>query len=87
MSDNDSQQGKGFLTGMILGGIIGAAAAYLLGGEDREKAKRILKQKGKLLLDSLDDFGDKVEDVGEEIKELPARSKKFFFKKGKPLAK
>lgn len=87
MNDNENRSGRGFLMGMILGGIIGAAAAYLLGGEDREKAKRILKQKGKLLLGSLDDFGDKVGEIGEEVKELPAKSKKFFFKKGKPLSK
>jgi len=91
-----------FLTGIIIGGILGGIAAYFLGSADKEKLKKQLQEKGKVLLDNLGDIEEKIEDVGTEVKEavvdkaeavekkaaqIPQKTKKFFLKKGKALCK
>lgn len=64
---NDEGKNKVFFTGLLVGGLLGAAAAYVLGTEDKEELKRQLKKKGKLLLDSLDDLGEKAEKAGKKV--------------------
>lgn len=77
----DSRRDDGFLAGLILGGLIGAGAALIMAGEDREKIRENLKKKGKKLLDNLEEvikegkgkIEDKVEDVGKEISQQAAK--------------
>ena len=66
-SEGKNEGKKVFLTGLLIGGLLGAAVAYVLGTEDKEELKRQLKKKGKLLLDSLDDFGEKAEKAGRQM--------------------
>lgn len=129
---------NGFLLGVVLGGIVGAAIAYLA-VDDKSALRKNLVKKGKILLDHLDDFKEDAEQKGmqiqkevvkriEEVKEevadkveqipettaaavetiqkaadkevarvvkvadkaennLHQKARKFFLKKGKPVAK
>lgn len=82
----NSHNGNGFLIGLVVGGLLGAAAAYILGTEDKDELKKKLKEKGKILLDNLEDMesaigkkteglrekvADQVEIVEEKVKEIP----------------
>lgn len=69
MNDENNESNNGFWIGLIVGGILGAGASYLLGIEDKEEAKKKLLQKGKWLLENFEEIGEKVEEKGEEIKE------------------
>lgn len=98
----EEKKKDGFLLGLVIGGLIGAAAAFLLDKEDSEKVKKIIQKKGKILLDSLEDFSeDTVSDVKEKVQEIPetvsakvddleksgkSSLRHFFIKAGKKLA-
>lgn len=60
------RQNSGFLLGIVLGGIVGAAVAYLA-VDDKSQLRKNLIKKGKVLLNYLDDLKDDVADKGKEI--------------------
>jgi len=57
---------SGFWLGVILGGVVGAAIAYLA-TEDKSQLRKNLIKKGKVLLEHLDDLKDDAADKGKEI--------------------
>lgn len=69
----DSRRDDGFLAGLIFGGLIGAGAALIMAGEDREKIRENLKKKGKKFLDNLEEVikegKEKVEDKVGEVRQ------------------
>lgn len=75
----EEKKKDGFLLGLAVGGMIGAAAAFLLDKEDAEKIKKLINKKGKVLLDNLGDAADEgqekleetVEDIKEKVQEIP----------------
>lgn len=66
--EENSRTKSGFWLGMILGGLVGAVAAYLA-VDDKSELRKSLITKGKILLDHLEDFKDEAVEKGEEIKE------------------
>lgn len=67
MSDRD--RNGGFLSGLILGALIGAGLAYFLTStEEGKKVKKQLREKGKDTLDNLAEIIEEVEERGEEFK-------------------
>lgn len=86
MADDNNQNGHNFLAGMVLGGLVGAVAAYFLSSEDKEELRKKIINKGKLLLDDIEEFKDKavktggkisgevidrIEEAGEKVQEIP----------------
>lgn len=68
MSDRDRH--NGFLSGLVLGVLIGAGLYYFLTStEEGKKVKKELKKKGEDALDNLADLIEEVEERGEEFKE------------------
>lgn len=65
--EENSRTKSGFWLGVILGGLVGAVAAYLAVDDKSELRKSLLK-KGKILLDHLEDFKDEAVEKGEEVK-------------------
>lgn len=67
--DNDSYHHSDakFLTGLFVGGIVGALVIFFLGTKEGKKAGRMLQKKGE---DILDDIEGKVGDLEEKGKEL-----------------
>lgn len=69
MNDTNEEHGNsGFWFGLAIGGLVGAAAAYLATTDEKER-KKLLK-KGKQILGSLEDFGGEVIEKGKEVKEV-----------------
>lgn len=52
---SEEKKGEGFMLGVLVGGIIGAVAAFLLGVEESDEIKRTLKKKGKILTEAAKD--------------------------------
>lgn len=52
---SEEKKGEGFMLGFLIGGLIGAAASFLLGVEEGNEIKRTIKKKGKILLDGAKD--------------------------------
>jgi len=68
--DQNSTSHHGFWLGMILGGLIGAAAAYWASTDDKDELKKDLLKKGKILLKNLDELKEEAQEKGTEIKEV-----------------
>lgn len=68
MSDN-GHHGENFLTGLVLGAILGAGFFYFLTStEEGKKVKKRLAEKSEDVLDSLADLIGEIEEKGEEFK-------------------
>ena len=63
---SDRGGGNGFWLGVVLGGVIGAAVAYLA-TEDKSQLRKNLIKKGKVLLEHWDDFKEDAERSGRKI--------------------
>lgn len=79
MNDCCESKGKSFLSGLIIGGLLGAGLYYLFGTENGKKMQKELKKKGKETAEQLDDllfdleekgkvFKEKAEEVAKEVK-------------------
>ena len=88
-----------FLTGLVLGGVIGAGLAFIFGKEEGEEVRKTLAKKGKLLLKNLGEILEEEslkEHWGEEEKErqrekdqgsaVQKMTRRFFHRRGKKLA-
>lgn len=68
MDENqEDHHSGGFLIGLLVGGVLGAVAAYFATSDKEDKAK--LLAKGKMLLENVKDFGLEVKEKGEEVVE------------------
>lgn len=87
----------GFLAGLVVGGVIGAGLALILGGEDKEELARKLKTKGKAVLKNLEGLVEEgrqkaektKEQAGKKVEELKSSSlpsRRFFTRSGKKLS-
>jgi len=66
--DNDNEKSNnGFWAGLFIGGLVGAGITYFLSSEDKEEARKILKEKAKDFFDNLTDFGEDLYKKGEKI--------------------
>jgi len=68
----DKEEGQvhhssGFLIGLLVGGLLGAVAAYFAAADKEDKERLIAK--GKELLGSIKDFGEEVKEKGERVVE------------------
>lgn len=82
-----------FLTGLVLGGVIGAGLTLLFSKEEGEEGRKILIKKGKTLLSNLGEIIDeeKQADLKQHWVEEPASTvkkaaQKFFHRNGKKLS-
>lgn len=67
MSDHD--RNGGFLSGLVLGALVGAGLVYFLTStEEGKKVKKQWRKKGEIALDNLADLIEEVEEKGEEFK-------------------
>jgi gas vesicle protein len=71
MSD-EGPEGNGFWIGLIVGGLLGAGASYLLGMENKEEAKKKLLEKGKWLLENFGEIGEEIKEKSLEVKDEAA---------------
>lgn len=62
------QNDRSFLTGLIIGGAIGAGLVFLFGTEKGKKVREEIKEKGADILDDLDDVLEELEEKGKELK-------------------
>lgn len=71
MPDNliDNQDGDNFWTGLLVGGILGAAAGFFLGSDNKDDLKRKIKDKALDVWDNLGDFSNSVKDKALDIKD------------------
>lgn len=65
----DQQKNKGFLNGLILGGLVGAGLFFLLGTEKGKKIQKKLKEGGKKAAESMEDLVKELEEKGKELEE------------------
>lgn len=92
----DDRRDEGFLVGLVLGGLIGAGVALILGGEDKEKIRKSLKEKGAKLLKNLEEVVEEKKEKAEEVKEETEKKveqlkssrpvRRFFTRGGKKLS-
>lgn len=72
MSDNNSSSGFAFITGLVVGGAIGAIAGLLFAPETGEETRKKVADKSKEWADDLhnkfDDLKDSVAEVMEDVK-------------------
>jgi len=95
MGKNNESHDSSFLSGLVLGGILGAALALVLGKDESEELRRLLLKKGKMILNNLGELIKEEEDLskhwGEEEKQPEPNSRvkkitqRFFHRNGKPL--
>lgn len=70
----DHHRGNGFLSGLVLGGLLGAGIVFLLGTEEGEKVKKDAQKYRRRAVDLIDDvleeLGEKKEEVEEKVVEV-----------------
>jgi gas vesicle protein len=67
MSDDNAHGDLKFMLGLFIGGIIGAVVIFFLGTKEGKKTSKLLEEKGR---DLVDDIEDKVTDLGEKGKDI-----------------
>jgi gas vesicle protein len=65
----DSKDSKAFLTGFVLGGLVGAAAALFMTPQSGEQARVLLQQKGSELKSQYVDKTPAIDDSDESVVE------------------
>ena len=81
MEESKNRQDNSFLSGLVLGGVVGAGLALILGQEDGEKTRKALVKKGKAALKNLGEILEegkvdlKKHWVGEEEKQEESKRK------------
>jgi gas vesicle protein len=87
------REDNSFLAGIVLGGVIGAALALVLGKEEGEKIKQLLIEKGKTIFANLEQEKGEIKQslpppTNSETKSessLTAVARRFFKRDGKKL--
>lgn len=78
MSDRDSDLGS-FLSGVIIGGLLGAAAALLLAPQSGEETREIIKEKGIELRDKAQETAEEARTRATELAhQVESRSKEIY---------
>ena len=67
MSEENSHGDLKFLLGLFIGGIIGAVIIFFLGTKEGKKTGRMLEEKGKDLVDVVEEKVMEIEENGEEL--------------------
>lgn len=84
MSDRD--RNGGFLSGLVLGALIGASLFYFLTStEEGKKVKKQLRKKGKDTLDNLAETISEFEEKGEEFKKKAGKLQAALEEKTKDI--
>ena len=66
MSDDHNHDGK-FLFGFFIGGLVGALIIFFLGTKEGKKAGRLIEDRGKDILDDLEERLDDLEKKGKDL--------------------
>jgi len=74
MNDSGDRNDMKFFMGLIVGGLVGAGAVFLLGTKEGKKVQKMIREKGE----------DLVEDVGDQIAEFEKKGKELA-KQGEAL--
>jgi gas vesicle protein len=69
MSEEHSHGDAKFLFGLFIGGIIGAFMIFFLGTKEGKKTSKILEEKGKNLVDDIEEKVSQLEEHGKELLE------------------
>jgi gas vesicle protein len=69
MSENNSHSDLKFLLGLFIGGIVGAVIIFFLGTKEGKKTSQLLEEKGRDLVDDIEDKVAGLEEKGKDIKE------------------
>lgn len=83
--DDRNHRDSNFVTGLILGALVGAGLAIFLVGDEETKEK--LKKKGKIALDNLGDLVAELEEKGEKFSQKAKKFKKELEEKTKDAQK
>ena len=83
---NDQNRGNGFFSGVILGGLLGAALVFLYGTKEGKKIKEELVKKGKEVIDDLPEIVSDLEKQGEEFAQKTEEVKKKLEEKAKEFS-
>ncbi len=78
MSDHDD---KGFIIGLMIGGLIGAAAMFLFGTKKGEEVREDLRKKGEDILENLDGILKQLEEKSREVKKQAEKVKEQIAQK------
>lgn len=72
---NEGDRNRGFLSGLVLGTLLGAGLVYFL--TSTEEGKKVKKQLGEKSKDALDNLADLLEEVEEKGKKFRQKAKKI----------
>jgi len=78
--NNDRHDGK-FLFGFFLGGLIGACIIFFLGTKEGKRMEKVLKKRGKDVLDELEEKLEELEENGKELIQKGERIKTDMLEK------
>ena len=70
------QEDKGFLKGLVIGGLIGTGLYFLFGTEKGKKIQKELKEKGKEAAEKIEGLLDELEEKGEDLEKKVEEVKK-----------
>jgi gas vesicle protein len=73
---------KDFVAGLVIGGIIGAAMAIVLGSEEGREIRKKLKKKGHQLISELPDLANEAEEKIDEFKDAVAEEAREIIEPG-----
>jgi|GEM_PF-504492 len=80
MSNDSCQNEKGFIGGLVLGGLLGASIVFLFGTDKGKKVQKEIKEKGlelqKKAVENVEELMDELEEKGLELEKKAVEVKK-----------